>query len=74
MAETAAEKADHRALCGEQAAADTRSKFGKMLRSMAHLEDKEIEIGIAGGDPNSVGHLDIPGMPPGQVINLGARC
>jgi ATP-dependent HslUV protease ATP-binding subunit HslU len=40
-----------------------------MLRN-GEFEDKEIEIAVA--DPGSVpiGQFDMPGMPPGQVINL----
>ncbi len=59
------------ALVGEGAAADTRSKFRRMLRS-GELERREIEVAVsepAGGMP--IGQLDIPGMPPGQMINLG---
>ncbi|HJS85029.1 MAG TPA: ATP-dependent protease ATPase subunit HslU [Acetobacteraceae bacterium] len=70
-AELAAEERLITALVGEGAAADTRSKFRRMLRN-GEFEDKEIEISIA--EPPSglpIGQLDIPGMPPGQVINLG---
>ena len=70
-AELAAEERLVTALVGEGAAADTRSKFRRMLRS-GELEDKEIEVAVSdsgGGMP--IGQLDIPGMPPGQVINLG---
>src|ERR1700676_2146595 len=45
-AETAAEERLVTALCGEQAAADTRSKFRRMLRS-GELEDKEIEVSVS---------------------------
>ncbi len=70
-AELAAEERLVTALVGEGAAADTRSKFRRMLRS-GELEDKEVEIAVSdsgGGSP--IGQLDIPGMPPGQMINLG---
>jgi ATP-dependent HslUV protease ATP-binding subunit HslU len=70
-AELAAEERLITALVGEGAAADTRSKFRRMLRN-GEFEEKEIEISIA--EPPSglpIGQLDIPGMPPGQVINLG---
>ncbi len=70
-AELAAEERLITALVGEGAAADTRSKFRRMLRN-GEFEDKEIEISVAeapSGMP--IGQLDIPGMPPGQVINLG---
>ena len=69
-AELAAEERLITALVGEGAAADTRSKFRRMLRS-GDLEDKEIEIAVADSGGSPMGQLDIPGMPPGQVINLG---
>jgi ATP-dependent HslUV protease ATP-binding subunit HslU len=59
------------ALVGEGAAADTRSKFRRMLRN-GEFEDKEIDIAVSeppAGMP--IGQLDIPGMPPGQMINIG---
>src|ERR1700712_4692417 len=69
-AELQAEDSLVTALVGEGASADTRGKFRKMLRA-GELEDKEIEVSVAdtGGAP--VGQMDIPGMPPGQMINLG---
>jgi ATP-dependent HslUV protease ATP-binding subunit HslU len=69
-AEVAAEERLITALTGEQAAADTRSKFRRMLRG-GELEQKEIEISVAsegGGMP--IGQIDMPGVPPGQMINL----
>src|SRR6516225_4186683 len=69
-AETAAEERLITALAGEQAAADTRSKFRRMLRS-GELEEKEIEVSVAENPGTAIGQLDIPGMPPGQMINLG---
>jgi len=68
-AELEAEERLITALVGEDAAADTRSKFRKMLRDGA-FEDKEIEIAVSEPASNPIGQLDIPGMPPGQVINL----
>ena len=57
------------ALVGEGASADTRGKFRKMLRA-GELEGKEVEVSVAEtGSP--VGQMDMPGMPPGQMINLG---
>jgi ATP-dependent HslUV protease ATP-binding subunit HslU len=57
------------ALVGEKAAADTRNKFRRMLRS-GELEDKEIEVSLTeSGSP--IGQIDIPGVPAGQMINLG---
>ncbi|HTW28835.1 MAG TPA: ATP-dependent protease ATPase subunit HslU [Acetobacteraceae bacterium] len=68
-AEHAAEERLITALVGENAAADTRSRFRQLLRG-GQLEDKEIEVSLAdSGSP--IGQLDIPGMPPGQVINIG---
>jgi len=59
------------ALVGENAGADTRDKFRRMLRT-GSLADKEIEIDVkdtGGGMPT----LDIPGMPGSQMgmVNLG---
>jgi len=56
-------------LVGDKAAADTRNKFRRMLRS-GELEDKEIEVAVNDAG-NPMGQLDIPGMPPGQMLNLG---
>jgi ATP-dependent HslUV protease ATP-binding subunit HslU len=69
-AEQAAEERLVSALVGEAAAADTRSKFRRMLRS-GELEEREIEVAVAetGGGP--LGQIDIPGVPPGQMMNLG---
>ena len=69
-AELAAEERLVTALVGEGAAADTRSKFRRMLRN-GEFEQKEIEIEVADTGGTPVGQLDIPGMPPGQVINIG---
>ena len=70
-AEVAAEERLITALVGEGAAADTRSKFRRMLRA-GDFEDKEVDIAVADA-PGAVpiGQFDIPGMPPGQMINLG---
>jgi ATP-dependent HslUV protease ATP-binding subunit HslU len=70
QAELAAEERLITALVGEGAAADTRSKFRRMLRN-GEFEQKEIEIEVAQSSGTPIGQLDIPGMPPGQVINLG---
>jgi ATP-dependent HslUV protease ATP-binding subunit HslU len=70
-AELAAEERLISALVGEAAAADTRSKFRRMLRN-GELEQKEVEVSVVdttGGMP--IGQLDIPGMPPGQMMNIG---
>ena len=57
------------ALVGEHAAADTRSRFRQMLRS-GELEDREIEVSLFDAPSNPIGQFDVPGMPPGQMINL----
>ncbi|HXT80119.1 MAG TPA: ATP-dependent protease ATPase subunit HslU [Acetobacteraceae bacterium] len=69
-AELAAEERLITALVGEGAAADTRSKFRRMLRN-GEFEQKEIEVSVSDSGGTPIGQLDIPGMPPGQVINLG---
>jgi ATP-dependent HslUV protease ATP-binding subunit HslU len=69
QAELAAEERLISTLAGETAAADTRSKFRRMLRS-GELDEREIEIAISEPQGTPIGQLDIPGMPPGQVINL----
>jgi ATP-dependent HslUV protease ATP-binding subunit HslU len=69
-AELAAEERLITALVGEGAAADTRSKFRRMLRN-GEFEQKEIEISVSEPQGMPIGQLDIPGMPPGQVINIG---
>ena len=55
------------ALCGEHAAADTRSKFRRMLRS-GELEDREIEVAITEAPAQGV---DMSNLQPGMAINLG---
>jgi ATP-dependent HslUV protease ATP-binding subunit HslU len=57
------------AMVGANATADTRSKWRRRLRD-GEFEASEIEVEVAetGGSP--IGQLDMPGMPPGQVINL----
>ena len=69
-AELAAEERLITALCGEHAAADTRSKFRRMLRN-GELEEKEVEVAVADAPGNPIGQFDMPGMPPAQMINLG---
>ena len=68
-AELAAEDRLVTALVGEGAGADTRGKFRKMLRA-GELEEKEVEVAIADAGPN-MGTMEIPGMPPGGMVNLG---
>jgi ATP-dependent HslUV protease ATP-binding subunit HslU len=68
-AEAAAEERLISALVGEEAAADTRSKFRRMLRN-GEFEQKEIEVSVSDAGSSPIGQFDMPGMPPGQVINL----
>ncbi|MCW5750422.1 MAG: ATP-dependent protease ATPase subunit HslU [Alphaproteobacteria bacterium] len=70
-AEQRAEERVLDALVGENAGAETRQKFRKMLRE-GQLDQREIELQVAdtglGGMPN----FEIPGMPGAQIgmINL----
>jgi ATP-dependent HslUV protease ATP-binding subunit HslU len=68
-AEAAAEERLINALVGDEAAADTRSKFRRMLRN-GEFEQKEIEVSVSDPGTSPIGQFDMPGMPPGQVINL----
>jgi ATP-dependent HslUV protease ATP-binding subunit HslU len=70
QAELAAEERLITALVGDGAAADTRSKFRRMLRN-GEFEQKEIEVEVTQSGGNPIGQFDIPGMPPGQMINIG---
>ena len=56
-------------LVGATASAETKNKFRRMLRS-GEMEDKEIEVQIADTSA-AIGQIDLPGVPPGQMINLG---
>jgi ATP-dependent HslUV protease ATP-binding subunit HslU len=69
-AESAAEDRLVDALVGATASADTKGKFRKMLRQ-GEMEDKDVEISLAENPANAVGQIDLPGVPPGQMINLG---
>ena len=68
-AELAAEERLITALVGDHAAADTRSKFRRMLRS-GELEDREIEIAVTDAPTQGV---DLGNLQPGQgmAINIG---
>ena len=57
------------ALVGEGASADTRGKFRKMLRS-GELEDKDVEVAVSEPAGSPIGQIDLPGMPPAQMVNL----
>ena len=58
------------ALVGEGAGGDTRAKFRRMLRD-GELEEKEVEVNVADSGASPMGAMDIPGVPQGQMINLG---
>ncbi len=58
------------ALVGEGAGGDTRAKFRRMLRD-GELEAKEVDVQVADSGGSPMGSIDIPGMPSGQMINLG---
>ncbi|WP_419759808.1 ATP-dependent protease ATPase subunit HslU [Acidisoma sp.] len=66
-AELNAEERIITALVGEGAAADTRSKFRRMLRN-GEFEEKEVELAISEAPAQAIGQMDIQ---PGQAINLG---
>ncbi len=68
-AEQAAEDRLVDALVGATASGDTKSKFRRMLRA-GEMEDKDVEISVADTGAG-MGQIDIPGMPAGQMINLG---
>ena len=69
-AELAAEDRLVTALVGEGAQAETRSKFRRMLRD-GELEDKEVELALSEPAGLPIGQIDLPGMPPSQMANLG---
>ncbi len=69
-AEEAAEERLLDALVGAQAAADTRNRFRRMVKH-GELDDKDVEISVQEAPAAPVGQIDLPGMPPGQMINLG---
>ncbi len=68
-ADVAAEDKLVDALVGGTASADTKGKFRQMLRA-GSLEDKEVEVTVSEAGGPAGAPMDIPGMPPGQVINL----
>ena len=57
------------AMVGKDASADTKSKFRRRLRD-GEFESNEIEIELADAGGSPIGQIDLPGMPPGQMINL----
>jgi ATP-dependent HslUV protease ATP-binding subunit HslU len=68
-AELAAEERVLDALVGENASAETRQKFRRMLREGA-LDQREIEVQLQDGGGLQVPQMDMPGAQMG-VINLG---
>ena len=69
-AEQAAEDRLVDALVGATASADTKSKFRRMLRD-GDMEDKDVEVALTETPSGAIGQIDLPGVPPGQMINLG---
>ena len=69
-AEKAAEDRLVDALVGATASAETKSKFRRMLRD-GELEQKEVEVQVAEPAGQPIGQMDVPGMPPAGIINLG---
>jgi ATP-dependent HslUV protease ATP-binding subunit HslU len=71
-AELLAEERVLDALVGQNAAADTRQKFRKMLRE-GQLDEREIEVQVQESAGSSLPTFEIPGMPGAQMgmINLG---
>jgi ATP-dependent HslUV protease ATP-binding subunit HslU len=71
-AELLAEERVLDALVGQNAGADTRQKFRKMLRE-GQLDDREIEVQVQESAGASLPTFEIPGMPGAQMgmINLG---
>src|SRR5687767_9976347 len=65
-AELRAEERVLDALVGENAGAETRQKFRKLLREGA-LNDKEIEVAVQENPLGSMPTFDIPGMPGAQM-------
>ena len=59
------------ALVGEQASAETRSKFRRLLRA-GELDEREVEIEIADSAGMQLPTMDIPGMPGASMgmVNL----
>jgi ATP-dependent HslUV protease ATP-binding subunit HslU len=71
-AQLAAEERVLDALVGPTASAATRDSFRRRLRNN-ELDDKEIEIELAGASPQGLPMFEIPGMPGASMgaINLG---
>ena len=69
-AEQAAEDRIVDGLVGATASSDTKGKFRRMLRA-GEMEEKEIEVQVADTANAAIGQIDLPGMPPSQMINIG---
>jgi ATP-dependent HslUV protease ATP-binding subunit HslU len=71
-AELLAEERVLDALVGQNAGAETRQKFRKLLRE-GQLDEKEIEIQVADSPAGNLPTFEIPGMPGAQMgmLNLG---
>jgi len=71
-AELAAEERVLVALVGENASAETREKFRRMLRN-GELDDREIDVQVADSGGMNLPTFDIPGVPGAQMgmLNLG---
>jgi ATP-dependent HslUV protease ATP-binding subunit HslU len=71
-AELAAEERVLDALVGNNASAETRQKFRKMLRE-GQLDEKEIEVQVQEAAGSGMPTIEIPGMPGAQMgmVNLG---
>src|SRR5271170_472822 len=71
-AELAAEERVLNALVGNNAGADTRQKFRKMLRE-GTLDDREIEVTVQESAAPQMPTFEIPGMPGAQMgmLNIG---
>jgi ATP-dependent HslUV protease ATP-binding subunit HslU len=71
-AELLAEERVLDALVGQNASAETRAKFRKMLRN-GELDDREIEIQVQENVGANLPTFEIPGMPGAQMgmVNLG---
>ncbi len=71
-AEIQAEERVLDALVGENASAETRQKFRRMLRA-GELDDKEIEVDVSDSGAGNLPTFEIPGMPGAQMgmVNLG---
>ncbi len=59
------------ALVGEQASADTRSKFRRLLRA-GDLDEREVEVEVADSASLQLPTMDLPGMPGASMgmVNL----